>query len=63
MPWWISVFVLLGLTLYYPFYIEVIFFGFFYDALYATGNFRYFGLLSTFILLSIVSIVRSKIRT
>ena len=28
LPWWVSMVVLLGLTIYFPFYLEVLFFGF-----------------------------------
>ncbi len=53
LPWWISVIPLIILTMYYPMYIEVVFFGFMFDSLYSikTG-FLYPGLvLSTAFLL------------
>jgi len=42
---WISVIILGGLTIYFPLYLEVLFFGFLFDALYSTQyNFPYIGL-------------------
>jgi len=66
MPWWITIFVLAGLTIYLPLYSEVLFFGFLFDILYATkysNSFLHFGLLSATTLLLLVMFVKTKIRT
>jgi hypothetical protein len=59
LPWWISVVVLMGLTIYLPFYPEVLFFGFLFDTLYGRNQ---TGLISATILLIITMFVRTRIR-
>ncbi len=63
LPWWISTVVLIALTIYFPFYLEVLFFGFLFDILYASReHFPFFALSLAAIFLIIVSFVRSRIR-
>ena len=63
-PWWISSIFLLGLSIYFPLYLEVLVFGFLFDTLYASRyNFPYVGLAVATILLAIVLIVRTRVRT
>ena len=64
LPWWLSAIILLGLTIYFPFYFEVLFFGFLFDTLYSTRyNFPDIGLsLATATLLAIL-FIRSFVRT
>ncbi len=63
-PWWITVPILIGLSIYYPLYLEVLFFGFLFDALYSVNyEFPYTGLTSAFVLLMLILFVRTRIRT
>jgi len=62
LPWWVSMVVLLGLTIYFPFYLEVLFFGFLFDVLYP-AQFNYLGLILATILLIIVLFVKTRLRT
>ena len=66
LPWWLTVIVLAGLTIYLHLYLEVVFFGFLFDTLYATkysNTFFHFGLLSATVFLLLVMFVKTKIRT
>lgn len=64
LPWWISVPILIAMTVWLPFYLEVVFFGFLFDVLYAgVYHFRYTGLVSAAVLLVAVWFVRSRIRS
>lgn len=63
-PWWLSLAVLVTMTLYLPFYFEVLFFGFLFDTLYsAQYSFPYTFLSLAFIFLVIVMFVKERIRT
>ncbi|MEI6842965.1 MAG: hypothetical protein WCK48_00425 [bacterium] len=63
LPWWLSTLILVGLTVYFSFYLEVVFFGFLFDVLYE-GNFvfPYKGLILSLIFLLVVMTVRKRIR-
>ena len=63
LPWWISVVVLIGLTIYFPFYLEVVFFGFLFDALYTIQySFPYTGLTVATGLLLVSMFVKTRVR-
>lgn len=63
LPWWLSVLLLIGLTVYFHFYPEVIFFGFLIDALYTVQySFPYVGLVTATIFILITMFVRTRIR-
>ena len=63
-PWWLSLVVLIGLTIYFPLYLEVIFFGFLFDTLYSSlHRFPYPALTLATLVLLITMFVRSRIRT
>lgn len=63
-PWWISVTILIGLTIYYPLYLEALFFGFVFDTLYSSSyTFPYLGLSIAFIFLLTVYFMKTHIRT
>ncbi len=64
LPWYISVLALVGLIVYYPVYIEGLFFAFLFDTLYSsqlTFPFTALTIASVFVL--IVFFVRTRIRT
>ena len=64
LPWWLSAILLVGLTIYFPLYIEVLFFGFLFDTLYSAGlTFPYTALTIAFIFLMIVFFIKTQIRT
>jgi hypothetical protein len=64
LPWWLSSLILVFLTIYFPFYLEVLFFGFLFDTLYSVHlSFPYVGLSLGTALLIIVLLVRTQIRT
>ena len=64
LPWWLSAIILICLTIYIPFYLEVLFFGFLFDTLYAPRFvFPYSGLTISTIFLVTVMFVRTRIRT
>lgn len=63
LPWWLSAFIILGLIIYFPFYLEALFFGFLFDTLYSAHfDFPYIGLtiVTTFLLL--IMFVKSHVR-
>ena len=63
LPWWFSTFILAGLTIYFPFYLEVLFFGFLFDTLYsAEYAFPYTGLTMATVFLLATMFVRTRIR-
>ncbi|MSU45417.1 MAG: hypothetical protein EXS47_02195 [Candidatus Zambryskibacteria bacterium] len=63
LPWWLSIFILAGLTLYTQFYIEVLFFGFLLDALYSsTFSFPYIGLSISALFLLAAVLIKTQIR-
>ncbi|MCX6702123.1 MAG: hypothetical protein NTX96_02950 [Candidatus Zambryskibacteria bacterium] len=63
LPWWISILVLAGLTIYFPLYLEVLFFGFLFDALYSVKyNFPYTGLTIALVFLVIVLFIKTRIK-
>ncbi|MFA7216823.1 MAG: hypothetical protein WC095_02485 [Candidatus Paceibacterota bacterium] len=44
LPWWLTLVVLVGLAVYVPFYLEIIFFGLVFDIIYASPNiFSHYG--------------------
>ena len=64
LPWWVSAILLALLTIYFPFYIEVLFFGFLIDTLYSVqNNFPYNALTLAFVFLLVTMFVRTQIRT
>ena len=64
LPWWFSILVIIGFTIYIPSYIEALFFGFLFDTLYSSYyTFTHAALTSAFVLLVLVMFVRSRIRT
>jgi len=63
LPWWLTLIVLIGLAVYFPMYLEIIFFGFLFDNLYlASAEFPYRALLLTTIILVVISLLRKHIR-
>ena len=64
LPWWLPAILLIALTIYFPYYLEVLFFGFVVDTLYLPANyFPYNTLTVAFIFFLLVSFVRTRIRT
>ena len=64
LPWWLGVIILVGLTLYFPFYPEVLFFGFLFDTLYAGKyTFPFTGLTTATIFLFFIIYIKTRIRT
>jgi len=64
LPWYLTVALLAGLTIYFPLYLEALPFGFLFDTLYASRYaFPYVGLLVSLIFLILVLFVRTRIRT
>lgn len=64
LPWWLSSVVLVFFTIYFPFYLEILFFGFLFDILYSSDfSFPYRGLTIALLFLLIVSFLRTRIRT
>jgi hypothetical protein len=64
LPWYVTAALLAGLTIYFPLYLEALFFGFFFDTLYASRyGFPYIGLLVSLAFLVAVLAVRTRIRT
>jgi hypothetical protein len=64
LPWWLSAILLFGLTIYFPFYLEILFFGFLFDTLYSVKlGFPYTGLTIATVFLLITMFVRTRIRT
>ncbi|MEQ1561566.1 MAG: hypothetical protein ABL899_02495 [Nitrospira sp.] len=64
LPWWVSVPILFGLTIYYNFYLEVIFFGFLFDLLYSVKyTFPSIGLSIAMVFLLIMIFIKTQIRT
>lgn len=60
LPWWLSVILLVGLTIFVPDYIEVIFFGFIFDTIYSSSH---TGLIVATIFLLAVLFIKPRIRT
>ncbi len=64
LPWWVSALVVAGLTIYFPYYLEALFFGFLFDTLYAASyRFPYTGLTLAVVFLLLTMFVRTRIRT
>ena len=64
LPWWLSTLILVALTIYFPLYLELLFFGLVFDALYSTRfSFPYTGLSLATIFLILVTFARTRIRT
>ena len=63
LPWWLSIFILIGLTLYLPFYLEVLVFGFLLDTLYSADfSFPYTGLSVSTVFLLATILIKTQIR-
>lgn len=63
LPWWLSVVILIGLTIYSSLYLEVLFFGFLIDVLYTIQyNFPYTGLVTATVFLLITMFIKTRIR-
>ena len=63
LPWWISALILIGLTIYFPFYLEGLFFGFLFDTLYSTRLASpYTGLTLATIFLLLTMLAKTQIR-
>lgn len=63
LPWWFSVLILIGLTIYYQFYLEILFFGFFFDIIYSTHfSFPYMGLSIATVFLIVVYFAKTYVR-
>jgi hypothetical protein len=63
LPWWLSTWALILLTLYFPLYLEVMFFGFVFDTLYSVDySFPYRGLTFATIFIILVLAARTQIR-
>ena len=63
LPWYFTVLILAGFTIYFPLYIEVLFFGFLYDMLYAQKyTFPYEGLILATVFLIVTLFVKANIR-
>lgn len=62
LPWWLTAVILVGLSIYVPFYVEVVFFGFLFDTLYNATN-GHKGLIVATIFILIISFVRTRVRT
>jgi hypothetical protein len=64
LPWWLTLALIVFLTVIIPFYFEVLFYGFIIDVVYGVNlSFPLIGLTSGAVFLLIVSFVRSQIRT
>lgn len=64
LPWWLSLPIVLGLTVYMPLYLEVVFLGFVFDTLYSVRfSFPYTFMTAGTVLLLVVVYIRSRIRT
>jgi len=62
-PWYLSAVILLGLTIYFPFYLEALFFAFLIDTLYSSSySFPYFGLSLATVFLLLIMFVKTRIR-
>lgn len=59
LPWWLSAVILFILTIYFSFYLEVLFFGFLFDTLYGHSH---TGMLISLVFLVVVIFIKTKIR-
>jgi len=63
LPWLVSIFLLVGLSIYFPLYLEVLFFGFLFDTLYsARYGFPYTGLSLATLFLLVTIVARTRVR-
>lgn len=63
LPWWLSIFVLLVGTIYFPLYLEILFFGFLFDTLYSGfRNFPHTGLFLALLFLVLVLFAKTRVR-
>lgn len=63
LPWWLTLVFLVTLAIYFPLYIEIIFFGFLFDNLYLVSNkFPYVSLVLTTLVLIIILFARKHVR-
>ncbi|MEQ1500152.1 MAG: hypothetical protein ABL917_02120 [Parcubacteria group bacterium] len=63
MPWWISLPLLVILTFYFDFYLEVVFFGFLFDSIYAIQYDLIYSFLNFATVVLLVSLyVKTRIR-
>ena len=64
LPWWLSAALLVAETIYFSWYLEVLFFAFLFDTLYSpTFHFPLNALTVAFVFLLIVSFIKTRIRT
>jgi len=59
LPWWLTSILLIALTIYFPFYAEVLFFGFLFDILYGSKN---YALIIATVFLLATMFVKTRIR-
>jgi hypothetical protein len=63
LPWWVSMPLIALATIYLPFYLEALFFGFLFDALYSESyRVPYIFLSSAAVLLLLLVFIRDRIR-
>lgn len=63
-PWWISMPLLVAFGIYFPLYIEIMFFGLLFDSLYSSGfRFPFPFLTASFVLLVASVMIKSRIRS
>lgn len=62
LPWWLSVALLLGLSITVSFFIEVLFFAFLLDVLYAPAHTFHYGLFSAAVLFLAITLIRPRLR-
>ncbi len=63
LPWWLTLVFLICMSYYFPFYMEIIFFGFIFDKLFlASREVPYTALALSVVILIIVSFIRRNIR-
>ncbi len=60
LPWWLYLILLISLTIYFQFYLEVLFFGFLFDTLYGQNH---IGLIISVVFLGLVMFAKERIRT
>lgn len=62
LPWWLTVLALISLTIYFKYYIEVVFFGSLFDIIYFGGESSYYGFFISLVFLGIVSLLKPYFR-
>lgn len=62
-PWWLTTVLIVGFIVYFPYYIEAVFFGFMIDVLYSSGfSWQYYFGFSSLALVLLSSLLRKYIR-